>query len=70
MNSEWGTVYSVRGSWTLRPLYQFEGYETDGTTPKYTYREGANRIEGTDKYDINRALSRWRAQVGIRYLFN
>lgn len=68
LNSAWGTVYNVRGDFNNYSLYNFEGYESDGTTPTYTFRE--SNIEGLDRFDINRFLSRWRAQVGIRYIFN
>lgn len=70
INDSWGTVYNVRGSFNNRNLYQFEGYEADGTTPKFTFRDADTRIEGTDQYDINRFASRWRAQFGIRYILN
>lgn len=64
---KWGTVYTVRGNFNNYYLYTFEGYEADGTTPKYTFRE--DNI-GLDKFNINPIESRWRMQLGIRYLFN
>lgn len=66
LNPSWGTVYQAP-DFSYFPLYQFEGYEEDGTTPQYTFRLTET---GKDAYEINRFLSRWRAQVGIRYLFN
>ena len=67
LNSDWGTVYTVPGDFNNFFLYQFEGYEADGTTPKFTYRE--NEI-GRDSFDINSLSSRWRMTFGLRYFFN
>jgi len=67
INDEWGTVYTPRGSGNNYFLYTFEGYEDNGTTPKFTFRDSDT---GLDKYNIDPLLSRWRAQIGIRYLFN
>ena len=64
---KWGTVYTVRGSFNNYYLYTFEGYEADGTTPKFTFRD--DNI-GLDRFNINPIESRWRMQLGIRYLFN
>lgn len=68
LNNEWGTVYSVPGDFNNYDFYQFEGYEADGTTPQFTFRNGGET--GKDRYDINGFASRWRMRVGVRYLFN
>jgi hypothetical protein len=67
INSSWGTLYNVRGSGNYYDLYIFEGYEADGTTPQFTYRDDET---GRDRYDIQGNDSRWQMQFGIRYLFN
>lgn len=66
LNSSWGTVYQVPNFGYFN-LYQFEGFEEDGTTGQYTFRLPET---GNEAFAIDRFLSRWRAQVGIRYLFN
>lgn len=68
INSDWGSNYVVRGFNNYYDLYQFEGYEADGTTPQFTFRdEGAT---GTERFNITGLASRWRMQFGIRYMFN
>ena len=48
-------------------LLQYEGLDTDGTTPQFSFRE---TDLGDDIYQINDFLSRYRMRVGIRYIFN
>lgn len=67
INSSWGTVYSVPGSFNNYYLYQFEGYEADGTTPRFTFR--SDKV-GFDRYNINSLASRWTMLFGVRYIFN
>ncbi|MCB0286606.1 MAG: TonB-dependent receptor [Calditrichaeota bacterium] len=67
LNSKWGTVYTVPGDFNNYFLYQFEGYEADGTTPRFTYRK---ENVGKDDYDIAGLASRWRMSFGMRYFFN
>lgn len=67
LNNEWGTQYSIPGDFNNYFLYQFEGYEADGTTPQFTFRDDE---VGKDRYDISGSVSRWRMRAGIRYLFN
>lgn len=68
INNSWGTFYSVRGFDNYYDLYQFEGYESDGTTPQFTYRDEG--LSGQDRYEVEGGASRWRMQFGVRYLFN
>ena len=68
INKNWGTNYIVRGFNNYYDLYQFEGYESDGTTPQFTYRDEGEI--GTDRYNITGTSSRWRMQFGVRYKFN
>lgn len=67
LNSEWGTVYSVIGNFNNYYLYQFEGYEADGTTPRFTFRSDGS---GLDRFSIADVASRWSMLFGIRYMFN
>jgi hypothetical protein len=72
LNNKWGAFYTVPGSpgvdFNNFQILQFEGYEADGTTPKFTYRQGAKT--GRDLFNIGGTTSRWRMRLGVRYLFN
>jgi len=65
LNSSWGTRYSVPGDFNNYNLYDFEGFEADGTTPRFTY---SDEDQGIDRFDINGLSSRWSMRVGIRYI--
>jgi len=67
LNPEWGVQYTVPGSFNNYELYNFAGYEADGTTPKFTYT-GTKINE--DSFNIASLTSRWRMQFGVRYMFN
>ncbi|MCB0553394.1 MAG: TonB-dependent receptor [Phaeodactylibacter sp.] len=67
LNKDWGAVYSVPGDFNNYFLYQLDGYESDGVTPKFTYRN--NKVD-KDSYDIAGTASRWRMRLGVRYIFN
>ena len=66
LNKDWGARYSVIGDFNNNELIQFEGYAADGTTPQFTYRD--DKL-GKDRLDISSGSSRWRARVGLRYIF-
>ncbi len=66
LNKDWGTRYQIPGDFNNYELLNFEGFDADGTTPLYTYRETGT---GKDTYDIAGFTSRWRARLGIRYIF-
>lgn len=68
LNSSWGTRYSVIGDFNNFFLYQLDGYEADGTTPRFTYRLGDKK--GTDAMNIQDFSSRWQMRLGLRYIFN
>lgn len=68
LNKNWGVAYSVPGEFNYYYLYQFDGYEADGRTPKFSYRGDGDT--GTDRFDISNSGSRWRMRVGLRYMFN
>ncbi len=67
INNEWGTIYTIPGDFNNYYLYQFEGYEADGTTPKFTFRE--DKV-GMDRFNIAGLSSRWSMLLGLRYMFN
>jgi len=69
LNSNWGVRYNVPGSFNNYELLNFEEFDTDGTTPLYTYRAGSIE-DAKDTYDINNFSSRWQARIGVRYIFN
>jgi len=64
LNKEWGVhAYVSNDSYKL---VNIEKLQADGTTPEFTYR-------GTGSQDqvrnISDPASRWRMQIGIRYIF-
>lgn len=65
MNKEWGVHRFV--TFDNYELLRIEGLEEDGTTPKFTYRGGAER-DGM-VWNVSDPVSRWRMQIGIRYIF-
>ena len=68
VNSDWGVRYSVPGDFNNFYLYDFTGYESDGTTPKFNFTYGDKT--GKDAFNISDYSSRWQMRVGLRYLFN
>lgn len=67
LNKNWGTRYDIPGDFNNYELLNFEEFDTDGTTPLYTYRRD---VVGKDTYNIDNFGSRWRARLGLRYIFN
>ena len=66
INKDWGKV-NFRSS-NVQVL-RFEGFESDGTTPTYSFDE--NAAANADQIDDSGLQSsRWQMQVGLRYLFN
>jgi len=61
-----GVRYNIPGDFQNYFLYDFEGYEADGTTPQFTYRE---EDQGVERFDISNLGSRWSMRVGVRYIF-
>jgi hypothetical protein len=69
LNKDWGAFYTTPGGdFNNFQLYQFDGYEADGTTPKFSYRLGD--ATGRDAFNISGTDSRWRMRLGFRYIFN
>ncbi len=67
INNDWGTQYFVPGDFNNYFLYELEGFQADGTTPEFTYR---NDEIGDDNFNIAGTSSRWRGRIGFRYIFN
>jgi hypothetical protein len=69
LNKDWGAYYVTPGSdFNNFQLYQLDGYEADGTTPKLSYRLGD--ATGRDAFNILGTNSRWRMRLGFRYILN
>lgn len=73
MNKNWG-IYKTTN---LTSFLKYEGLAPAGTAnagkPRYSfqYLDAANQIPLTSTFkDYTGLLSRWQAQIGIRYLFN
>jgi hypothetical protein len=64
LNKEWGTQRFV--NYDHYELIRIEGLEEDGTTPMFTYDGGTERDQ---VYNISDVSSRWRMQIGVRYIF-
>jgi len=67
LNKEWG-VRTFTNFGQVQ-LVNFEGFAADGTTPQYTFDEGAQENANIiDDFGLN--SSRWQMQLGLRYTFN
>ncbi|MBE9511220.1 MAG: hypothetical protein IMY71_10100, partial [Bacteroidetes bacterium] len=65
INKDWGRRYYV--SYDAHQLLRFEGFDTDGTTPTFSFSKPDGDIWNIDDAGFN--SSRWQAQLGIRYIF-
>ncbi len=66
LNNSWGARYSMSND--LFALIDYEGFSEDAAgakTPEFTFEPPRNRV-----YGVNDLSSRWRMQIGLRYLFN
>ncbi len=63
LNKDWGVVYDNPFDYNL---IDFEGYDTDGTTPLFSFDD--DRL-GDERFNIGNFGSRWRMRFGIRYIF-
>ncbi|MEO1652276.1 MAG: TonB-dependent receptor, partial [Bacteroidota bacterium] len=67
LNKNWGRIRDFSSD---EQIINFEGFEADGTTPTFTYG-GFNNDDVSALIDGgNNRSSRWRMQLGIRYIFN
>ncbi|MEA3478481.1 MAG: hypothetical protein U9R60_09910, partial [Bacteroidota bacterium] len=64
LNKEWGTHRYV--SYEHYELIRIDGMEEDGTTPRFTYKGGTEYDQVSNITDVS---SRWRMQIGVRYIF-
>ncbi|SIR32360.1 TonB-dependent receptor [Pontibacter lucknowensis] len=66
LNKDWGRQYTA--TFNAFQAIDFVGYEPGTTTPRFNYT-GRGLTDG-NPYFVNDFSSRWRAQFGIRYIFN
>ncbi len=65
LNKDWGRRYY--SPYNQFALINWVGFEADGTTAQYTFKEPSGEIFDIDDSGLN--SSRWQAQLGIRYIF-
>jgi outer membrane receptor for ferrienterochelin and colicin len=65
LNKDWGRRYYVSNS--AYRLIKFEGFQSDGTTPEFSFKKPNGDPWNIDDAGIQ--SSRWQAQLGFRYLF-
>ncbi|WP_164849871.1 TonB-dependent receptor [Mucilaginibacter limnophilus] len=66
LNKNWGSFNTVPNQ--TFSFIKYTGLATDGKTPNFQYTE-AGQTDGKI-YSESDLTSRWRAQIGIRYIFN
>ena len=64
LSSKWGRRYYV--PYGYNRLITFDGFDTDGTTPTFSFKE-PKHVWNIDDSGIS--SSRWQAQIGFRYIF-
>ncbi len=65
LNYDWGRRYYMSND--AFKMLSFEGFDTDGTTPTFSFNKPDGDIWSID--DSGFRSSRWQAQLGIRYIF-
>ncbi len=69
LNKDWGRIYYSSGAYYSNyPLVKFQGFEADGTTPKFSFTKPKADTWAID--DSGLLSSRWQGQITIRYIFN
>jgi len=64
-SKNWGhSIFASNQQWSL-----INYKSVTGTTPNFTYT-GAGMTKSGDAYQYSDFLSRWRMQIGLRYVFN
>lgn len=70
LNPDWGKRYFGSSF----ELYEFEGFEADGTTPRFSFQPFNEETPDEPYYgnldDRGIVSSRWQMQLGVRYIFN
>ncbi len=64
INPRWGNDFFYAND-QVTNILSYEGLADDGTTPTFEFRDP----EG-DEFSMSDFNSRWRIQLGVRYLFN
>ncbi len=67
LNKDWGRQYFI--SRNRYSLVDFEGFESDGTTPQFTFEKPDNKMDIYTPDDSGVSSSRWQMRFGIRYTF-
>ncbi|GAA4309396.1 TonB-dependent receptor [Compostibacter hankyongensis] len=74
INKKWGRIYTNYAgmSYGNYGLVDFAGFEADGTTPTFNYKDTPAKsqyktVANID--DIGLQSSRWQGQIGLRYTF-
>jgi hypothetical protein len=68
LNKDWGRIYYAPAYYNNYALVKMEGFEADGTTPKYSFKKPTGDIWSIDDSGI--LSSRWQGQLTFRYIFN
>lgn len=68
ISSDFGRKYYVSSYYGNYPLVNFNGFDADGTTPKFQFTAPKGEVWSID--DSGLMSSRWQGQIGIRYIFN
>jgi hypothetical protein len=66
LNKKWG--HSIYDSNQQFNLINYKGLAPGTSTPTFTY-DGSGQTNG-NPYLLSDLLSRWRGQIGLRYIFN
>lgn len=66
LNKDWGRQYTLSNQEFA--LIAYKGLAADGKTPTFNYNP-SNQTNG-NAYSASDLLSRWRMQLGVRYIFN
>ncbi|WP_235337158.1 TonB-dependent receptor [Pontibacter korlensis] len=66
LNKDWGRQYQA--NFNAFQLIDFVGYESGTNTPRFNYT-GRGLTDG-NPYFVDDFQSRWRGQLGVRYIFN
>lgn len=69
LNPAWGWFYQNPGFGNYEVL-NFEGFDADPTTGENTVPTFTFDAQPENPFGIDNFLSRWRMQLGIRYIFN
>ncbi len=68
LNKDWGRIYYSSGAYYNNyPLVKFEGFESDNTTPTFSFQKPKGETWAID--DSGLLSSRWQGQLTLRYIF-